>query len=47
VLLDALQQVLARGASGELRIETQRTPLAAIEAAWEQDQQGKRFVVIP
>jgi NADPH:quinone reductase-like Zn-dependent oxidoreductase len=47
VLLDALQQILARGASGELHIETQRIPLAGIEAAWEQDQQGKRFVVIP
>ena len=47
VLLDALQQVLARGASGELHIETQRIPLAGIEAAWEQNQQGKRFVVIP
>ena len=47
VLRDALQQVLARGASGELHIETQRIPLAGIEAAWAQDQQGKRFVVIP
>ena len=47
VLLEALQQVLARGANGELDIETQRIPLAGIEAAWEQDQQGKRFVVIP
>jgi hypothetical protein len=47
VLVDALRQVLARGASGELHIETQRVPLAGIETAWEQDQQGKRFVVIP
>jgi NADPH:quinone reductase-like Zn-dependent oxidoreductase len=47
LLLDTLRQVLARGASGELHIETQRIPLASIEAAWEQDQQGKRFVVIP
>ena len=47
MLFDALQQVLAYGASGELQIETQRIPLTDIEAAWEQDQQGKRFVVIP
>ena len=47
VLFDALQQVLARGASGELHIETQPIPLAEIEDAWNQDQQGKRFVVIP
>ena len=47
ILVDALQKVMAHGASGELPIETQRIPLAEIETAWEQDQQGKRFVVIP
>jgi len=47
MLVDAMQKVLAHGASGELAIETQRIPLADIEAAWERDQQGKRFVVIP
>ena len=47
VLHDALQQVLARGARGELHIQTQRIPLAGIETAWKRDQQGERFVVIP
>lgn len=47
ILGDALQKVMAHGASGELQIETQRIPLAEIETAWEQDQQGTRFVVIP
>ena len=46
-LVDAMQKVMAHGARGDLQIETQRIPLAEIEAAWEQDQQGKRFVVIP
>ena len=47
VLVDALQQVMAHAASGELRIETERVPLADIENAWERDQQGRRLVVIP
>jgi NADPH2:quinone reductase len=47
VLADALQQVMTRAASGELQIETERIPLADIEAAWQQDQKGRRFVIIP
>jgi len=47
VLADALQQVMAHAASGELQIETTRIPLADIEAAWQRDQQGRRFVIIP
>ncbi|MGA2904734.1 MAG: zinc-binding alcohol dehydrogenase family protein [Candidatus Korobacteraceae bacterium] len=47
VLVDALQKVMTHAASGELQIETQRIPLADIEAAWQQDQKGRRFVVIP
>ncbi len=47
ILFDALQQVMARAASGELQIDTLRVPLAEIEDAWQRDQRGRRFVVIP
>jgi NADPH2:quinone reductase len=47
VLVDALQKVMAHAASGELRIETERVPLADIENAWQRDQQRRRLVVIP
>jgi NADPH2:quinone reductase len=47
VLADALQQVIAHAASGDLQVETERIPLADIEAAWQRDQHGRRFVVIP
>jgi NADPH:quinone reductase-like Zn-dependent oxidoreductase len=47
ILVDALQQVMAHAASGELQIDTERIPLADIEAAWQREQGGRRFVVIP
>src|SRR6266852_2426831 len=48
VLVDAMQQVMARAALGELRIETERVPLADIERAWQrQGESGRRIVVIP
>jgi NADPH:quinone reductase-like Zn-dependent oxidoreductase len=48
VLVEALQQVMARAARGELRIETERVRLADIERAWEgQGESGRRIVVIP
>jgi len=47
VLFDALQKVLAHAASGELKIETERVPLADIESAWDREQRGRRLVVIP
>ncbi len=47
VLVDALQKVMAHAASGELRIETERVPLADIENAWQRDEQRRRLVVIP
>ena len=37
ILLDALQQVLAYGACGKLRIDTERVPLADIESAWQRE----------
>jgi hypothetical protein len=47
VLVDALQKVMAHAASGELRIETERVPLADIENAWQRDEQRRRLIVIP
>jgi NADPH:quinone reductase-like Zn-dependent oxidoreductase len=47
VLVDAMQQVMARAALGELRIETERVPLAEIEGAWHRQESGRRIVVIP
>jgi len=47
VLLDAMQQVMARAARGELRIESQRVALTEIEKAWERPESGRRIVVIP
>jgi len=38
---------MSHAASGKLKIETERVPLAEIESAWEGEQQGKRFVVVP
>ncbi|HXN52283.1 MAG TPA: hypothetical protein VN943_10125 [Candidatus Acidoferrum sp.] len=48
VLIDAVQQVMARAARGELRIETERVPLADIERVWDRpEQSGRRIVVVP
>jgi NADPH:quinone reductase-like Zn-dependent oxidoreductase len=47
VLADAFQQVMNHAASGKLRIETERVPLAEIEDAWERDARARRLVVIP
>jgi NADPH2:quinone reductase len=45
--LEAMRQLLDRVAQGLLRIETRRVPLASIETAWAQEQQGSRFVIVP
>jgi NADPH2:quinone reductase len=47
ILVDALQHVMAHAASGELHVDTERIPLADIENAWQREQKGCRFVVIP
>jgi NADPH:quinone reductase-like Zn-dependent oxidoreductase len=48
VLMDAMQQVMQRGASGELRIETERVPLAEVEQAWSRkESSGRRIVLVP
>ena len=47
VLRNALQQVMAYAASGDLTIETETVPIAKIESAWDRSQPGRRIVVIP
>jgi len=47
ILVDALHHVMAHAAKGDLHIDTERVPLAEIESAWERDQHGRRFVIIP
>jgi NADPH:quinone reductase-like Zn-dependent oxidoreductase len=47
VLVEALQKVTGHAAAGDLRMETERVALVDIESAWNRDQRGRRFVVIP
>jgi NADPH2:quinone reductase len=48
ILAEAMQQVMTRGARGELRIETERVPLADIGEVWQRPElSGRRIVVIP
>jgi NADPH2:quinone reductase len=47
ILVDALQKVMARAASGELHTDTELIPLADIENVWERNQPGSRWVIIP
>jgi hypothetical protein len=47
ILVESFQQVMAHAASADLRIDTERIPLAKIGNAWQQDQQGRRLVIIP
>ncbi|MGC1451998.1 MAG: zinc-binding alcohol dehydrogenase family protein [Candidatus Sulfotelmatobacter sp.] len=45
--LEAMQQLLDRVAQGKLRIESERVLLADVETAWQREQQGRRFVIVP
>jgi NADPH2:quinone reductase len=48
ILAEAMEQVLRRGARGELRIETERIALTDIEAVWQRKEEpGRRIVVVP
>ena len=47
VLADALDRVMAYAANGELGIETERVPLADVEAAWQREPQDRRLVIVP
>jgi hypothetical protein len=42
-----MRKVLAHGARGELRVDTDRVPLADIESAWTRVQSGRRLVIAP
>lgn len=46
-LTEAFEQVMARAADAELRIATEKVPLAGIESAWERTAHGRRLVVMP
>lgn len=41
------RELYARAAAGELRIDTRRVPLAEVEHAWSQPNDGKRIVFVP
>ena len=47
VLVDALGQVLEHAANGDLSVDTERVPLADIEAVWHREPHGRRFVIFP
>ena len=48
VMLDAYHQLMARAASGELRVDTEQVPLVEIEAAWQRpDPTRRRLVIVP
>jgi NADPH:quinone reductase-like Zn-dependent oxidoreductase len=48
VLFDAMREVMKRGATGELRMETERVALAEVESVWKRaGQAGRRTVLAP
>jgi NADPH:quinone reductase-like Zn-dependent oxidoreductase len=47
VLVAAMEQVLAWGALGTLRIETEQVPLTEIDQVWARTERTRRLVVIP
>jgi NADPH:quinone reductase-like Zn-dependent oxidoreductase len=47
MLMDTFHQLMARAASGEIRIDTERVPLADVEQAWQRPADGRRLVLIP
>ncbi|MGH9775801.1 MAG: quinone oxidoreductase family protein [Candidatus Acidiferrales bacterium] len=48
VFLDIYNELMARAASGQLRIETECAPLSDVERAWQRgDLDGRRLVIVP
>jgi len=47
ILMDGYNQAMARAASGELRIDTERVPLADVAEAWQRPAHGPRLVLVP
>jgi NADPH2:quinone reductase len=46
VLIEAFQRVMAHAAKGDLKIDTEKVPLADIENAWQRNKSGRRLVII-
>lgn len=42
---ETYNHLLARTGKGELRIDTERVPLAEVEAAWQRQEQSRRRIV--
>lgn len=48
VIYEAFPQVMALGAAGKLKVDTERVPLSQIEQTWRRaDANGSRFVIVP
>jgi NADPH:quinone reductase-like Zn-dependent oxidoreductase len=47
VLTDAFKRVMAYAADGQLQVDTTLVPLAQIATVWEQNQSGRRVVIVP
>jgi len=47
ILAEAFDGVMRHAARGDLRIETERVPLAGVEDAWQRSAGGRRIVLIP
>jgi len=45
--IEAIQSLLANVATGAIRIETEKIPLADVEEAWNRKFPGRRVVLIP
>ncbi|HEX3525708.1 MAG TPA: zinc-binding alcohol dehydrogenase family protein [Thermoanaerobaculia bacterium] len=45
--MDAYQQLMARVARGELRLDIETVPLAEVETAWQRNARGRRIVFVP
>jgi NADPH2:quinone reductase len=45
--IEAIRQLLASVASGALRVDTERAPLADVKEVWDRDQRGRRTVIVP
>ncbi len=47
IWVEAVRGLMSNVASGALRIDTERVPLAEVENAWHREQHGRRAVIIP
>jgi NADPH:quinone reductase-like Zn-dependent oxidoreductase len=45
--IEAVRQLMSNVGRGTLRIDTERVPLGEVENAWNQEQHGRRAVIIP